>query len=88
MNNHEQEIQALIDRNKRVEAGKAWEVSWFRRILISIITYAAACIILTIANGDHTRAYLPAFVPSVGYLLSTFSISQIKTWWIKNRYKS
>ena len=88
MNNQTQEIQALIDRNKRVEAGKAWEVSWFRRILIAVFTYVAACIILTITTGDHMRAYLPALVPSVGYLLSTMSVGRVKMWWIKNRYKS
>ena len=87
MNNQTQEIQALIDRNKRVEAGKAWEVSWFRRILIAVFTYVAACIILTITTGDHMSAYLPALVPSVGYLLSTMSVGRVKMWWIKNRYK-
>ena len=57
MNNHDQEIQALIDRNKRVEAGKAWETSWVRRILIAIVTYVAACIFLTVTGADHTRAW-------------------------------
>ncbi|MDP7476992.1 MAG: hypothetical protein QF442_00925 [Candidatus Peribacteraceae bacterium] len=87
MNNHDQEIKDVIDRNKRVEGDKAWEVSWFRKILIAIITYIAACIILTISSGDHTRAYLPALVPSVAYLLSTISIGHVKNWWIKSRYR-
>ena len=30
----EQEINNIKERNKRVEAGKAWETSWARRILI------------------------------------------------------
>ena len=86
MNNHDQEIQALIDRNKRVEAGKAWETSWFRRILIAIVTYVAACIFLTVTGADHTRAYLPAFVPAIAFLFSTMTIGPIKKWWITNRY--
>jgi hypothetical protein len=88
MNNHDQEIQALIDRNKRVEAGKAWEVSWFRRILITIFTYIVAFALLAYTIGNITSAYLPALVPSFAYLLSTVSIGPVKTWWIKNRYKS
>ena len=86
MNNQTPEIQALIDRNTRVEGDKSWEASWFGRLLISVITYISACAFLTITDGDHTRAYLPAFVPTMGYLLSSISLGPIKQWWIHNRY--
>jgi len=87
MNNPDHQIQELLNRNKRVEGDKAWETSWFRRILIAIITYIAACAFLTVTEGNHSRAYLPAFVPTIGYLISSISIGPVKKWWINNRYQ-
>jgi hypothetical protein len=86
MNNQNEEIQALLDRNKRVEGDKAWETSWFRRILIAIITYISACTFLSMTGADNERAYLPAFVPTIGYLISSISLGPIKKWWIKKKY--
>lgn len=83
MHNLDKEIHAIVERNRRVEADKAWETSWFRRLLIMLITYITACIFLTVTSGDHSRALLPAVVPSVAYLLSTLSLGPIKRWWIK-----
>ena len=85
MRNTDPEIHAIIERNKRVEADKAWETSWFRRILISSITYVSACAFLTVIGQDHTRAYLPALVPSIAYILSTMTLGPVKKWWIKKR---
>jgi hypothetical protein len=85
MNNQDQEIHAIIERNKRVEAEKAWETSWFRRILISVITYISACAFLTTINEDYTKAYLPAFVPAIAYILSTMTLGPVKKWWIARK---
>lgn len=85
--NQDAEIHAIIERNKRVEGDKAWELSWFRRIIISIFTYIAACMFLTVTSGDHSRAYLPALVPTIAYFVSTMTLGPVKNWWIKNRYK-
>ena len=35
----QQQIDELKTRNKRVEADKAWETSWTRKIIIAVITY-------------------------------------------------
>jgi hypothetical protein len=43
-NKIEKELQALAERNKKVEAEKAWEGSMVRRIAIGIGTYAIALI--------------------------------------------
>jgi len=33
------EIKNIIKRNKKVEADKAWETSFSRKILIAVLTY-------------------------------------------------
>ena len=35
----EKEIELIKMRNKRVEADKAWETSWTRKICIAVLTY-------------------------------------------------
>lgn len=81
----EKEIEVIKERNSRVEADKAWEVSWTRRIFIAVSTYIIAGIWLIIIHD--TFSLLKAFVPSVGYLLSTLSLPVIKKWWTKNYVK-
>jgi hypothetical protein len=88
MNNYyrlEQEINKIKERNAKVEADKAWETSLCRKGLIAIITY------LVIVWFFHV-AYLPrpfhnAIVPTLGFILSTLSVSILKNIWIKHLYK-
>ena len=40
----EAEINKIRERNKKVEADKAWETSWTRRFLILVLTYIVAVI--------------------------------------------
>jgi len=39
MNDIEKRLNALEQRNKRVELDKAWETSWIRKGIIVILTY-------------------------------------------------
>ena len=78
----QKEIEEIKERNRRVETDKAWEVSWARRLFISIVTYVVAGIWLILIH--ETRAGLKALVPVVGYVLSTLSLPPLKRWWIKN----
>ncbi len=85
MENLEQELIAIKERNLRVEADKAWETSFFRKILISVITYIVASVALyTIGVPDF---HLGAIVPTIGFLLSTLTIPSIKKWWIRRNFK-
>ncbi|HEY4488072.1 MAG TPA: hypothetical protein VJB97_00970, partial [Candidatus Paceibacterota bacterium] len=70
-------------RNARVEADKAWEVSWTRSLTIAIVTYAVACGVLYIVGVDNI--FLAALVPTLGYVLSTLSLSFIKARWLARR---
>lgn len=82
MINIEQEILEIKQRNKQVEADKAWEKSWTRRICITVMTYIVAAVWLILINDSIPL--LKALVPSIGYILSTLSIKSIKKYWIAN----
>lgn len=81
----EAEIQNINTRNEKVEADKAWELSWVRRIFIFVMTYLVAGLWLWMIND--TYPWLKAFVPAGGYILSTLSLPFIKRWRIKNNQK-
>jgi hypothetical protein len=80
--NIEQEILQIKGRNKKVEADKAWERSWARRLSISVFTYIVAEAWLLIIREPNS--WYKAFVPVVGYILSTLTLPPIKKFWIKN----
>ena len=81
----EKELEAVKERNKRVEADKAWETSGFRIGMICVITYlTASAVLFLIGMKDF---YLGALVPVVGFFLSTLSLPAVKEWWIRKRLK-
>lgn len=82
MKHLEQQIADILERNKRVEADKAWETSWTRRLLITTLTYGIAVLFLWLIEND--RFWLNAAVPALGYLLSTLSLPWVKRWWIRH----
>lgn len=83
MKDIENELRGIRERNKRVEAEKAWEVSLTRRFFIAVITYFTVAVFLWSIEAPFPL--LNALVPSAGYLLSTASLPWVKRWWLKNR---
>lgn len=81
----EREIEIIKERNGRVEADKAWEVSFTRRISIAIATYLVALLWLAIIG--ETSIWLKAVVPTGGYIISTLSLPFIKKWWHNQIWK-
>lgn len=82
----EKDILLIKARNSKVEADKAWEVSWLRRLLISVLTYLIAVLTLYLSGVEN---YLTgALIPAVGFLLSTLSLPLIKKWWLANSYSA
>lgn len=81
----EQEINIIKERNKRVEADKAWEISFFRRIIITIFTYFVMVIFMYLV--DLPSPWLAAFIPALAYLISTLTMLFIKKWWVGKKYK-
>lgn len=79
------EIIEIKKRNARVEADKAWETSLFRKVLVAILTYIV--IVLFFAVAGLPKPFINAIVPTLGFLLSTLSISFFKTVWLRRRQK-
>ena len=80
----EKEIQLIKERNTRVEADKAWEVSMFRKVLILVTTYLVASLALYAIGAPNF--YLNAIIPTLGFFLSTLGFSFIKKWWISRSF--
>ena len=81
----ENKIEKIEARNKKVEADKAWEVSYIRRILLVVFTYLSIGFYLNAVKIE--RPWLNAIVPSVGFLLSTLTLPLFKNLWLKRRNK-
>lgn len=81
MNDLEKRIQAIEERNRKVERDKAWEVSWTRKISIAILTYSVVVVYLTIIQND--RPFINGLVPVGGFLLSTLVIKRVRMIWEK-----
>lgn len=77
------EIEEIKKRNRRVEADKAWETSWARKIIVSILTYLVIVIFFYFANLPNPL--INAIVPAIAFVLSTMTIPLFKKWWIKKR---
>ncbi|NQV88151.1 MAG: hypothetical protein HQ402_01160 [Parcubacteria group bacterium] len=76
----EKEVGYIKERNKRVEADKAWEVSMVRMLSLTVITYIIASLVLYFIGVNNFL--LSALVPALGYFLSTQSLPFIKKRWI------
>lgn len=79
-------IDAILERNIRVEADKAWETSKTRRACIAGITYIVASFFMW--RIGVVDPLINALVPTGGYVLSTLSLSFVKRWWMHSRMKS
>ena len=77
--NLKKEVDEIKKRNKLVEADKAWETSWTRRILLIFFTYLAIGIYLQVINIP--KPWLNAIVPAVAFMLSTFTMPWFRKMW-------
>jgi|CXWL01.1.fsa_nt_gi hypothetical protein len=80
------EVEALKKRNIRVEADKAWEVSLFRKLVVLVVTYVVASVALYVIGVKDF--YLGAFIPTLGFFLSTLTFPFIKEWWVQKYLKN
>ena len=86
MENLEQRVQKIEDRNRGVEIDKAWETSWTRRFLLTLFTYLAIGVYMWAI--DISRPWLNAVVPAIAFMLSTLTMPFLKKIWIKMNKKS
>ncbi len=80
----ESEMEAVKLRNARVEADKAWESSWIRIGLLTLLTYLAAALVLRSIGAENFL--FASLVPAAGFFLSVQTLPVLKRWWIKKYY--
>jgi uncharacterized membrane protein YccC len=74
------EIDALKERNKRVELDKAWETSLTRKIIVAILTYIVMVIFFYFA--ELPKPFINSIVPSLAFILSTLSLPVFRKIWV------
>ncbi|PWT96565.1 MAG: hypothetical protein C5B53_09475 [Candidatus Melainabacteria bacterium] len=79
------ELESIKERNARVEADKAWEISKIRVAAICMITYVCAALLLWLIGVE--RFWLSALVPVLGFYLSCRSLPALKKWWVNAIYR-
>lgn len=84
MEDLEQRIKQIEERNSRVESDKDWEKSWTRRILLVIFTYLAIGLYLNAIKVSSP--WINAIVPAIGFMISTLTMPYFKKIWLK-KYK-
>jgi preprotein translocase subunit SecF len=75
------EIESIKERNKRVEADKAWETSFARRISIAVLTYLVMVIFFYFAGLP--KPFTNSIVPAAAFFMSTLTLPLLKKIWLK-----
>lgn len=83
LQNIQRELETIKERNKRVEADKAWELSWTRKILVALFTYILIVLFMVLAH--LSSPFINAIVPSVAYLISMSAMPYLKKWWLSRK---
>lgn len=79
----EKELERIKERNAKVEADKAWELSNTRRMVVGISIYLLAVVVfLGIKAPDP---FVNAIIPAIGFVLSTATFPIFKELWIKHQ---
>lgn len=81
----EKRISKIEQRNARVEADKAWETSYTRRVLLVLTTYLVMSLFMFSINVSDPLKN--AIIPTLGLFLSTLSLSFIKKIWLQRLHK-
>lgn len=82
INELQKRIDEISERNRRVEADKAWETSIFRIVSVAVITYIIAVAVFYFIGADNI--FRNALVPTAGFLLSVQTLPALKYWWIQH----
>ena len=77
----EKRLEAIEQRNKKVELDKSWETSFARKIIIAVLTYIT--IVLFFFVAQLPKPFVNSIVPTAGFVISTLSLPFFKRLWIK-----
>ena len=79
------EINEIKKRNQRVEADKAWETSWTRKVIILLFTYIVIVIFFFFARLP--KPFINAIVPAIAFVVSTLTVPLFKKWSLRKFYR-
>jgi len=79
-----EEIQQFKNRNLEKDSNKAWETSLVRKFAIALFTYFIMVIMMNVIGV--TDPFENALIPTIGFFLSTLSLSIIRSIWV-GRFK-
>ena len=81
----EEDVRQIKERNRSVETDKAWETSYVRRGLLIVFTYIAIGTYLYVIGAS--LPWLNAILAAVAFMLSTLTLPFFKKQWAKRIYK-
>lgn len=80
----EKRVAQIEARNSKVEADKAWETSYTRRVLLVLTTYLVMSLIMwSIGIAEPLKS---AIIPTLGFFLSTLTLPFAKKLWLRFFY--
>ncbi len=79
----EEEIEKIKARNEKVERDKRWETSLFRAVSVGLLTYSVMVVFMLSISIE--KPFINAIIPTLGFLLSTFSLPFLKNFWIRKQ---
>ncbi len=79
------QVKQIEERNKKVEADKAWETSMTRKLILAAMTYIV--VVFFLWSIAIEKPWLHALVPTMGFVISTLSLPFFKKIWLKQRRK-
>ena len=84
MDELEDEIQKIKQRNRNAERDKAWETSWARRAAITFLTYIVFVVYFFAASLPEP--FINSVVPAVAFVLATMTLPWFQKIWEKYVY--
>lgn len=81
MENLEERVLKIEERNRGVALDKAWETSTARRLLLALFSYIAVAIFFLIIEVPNP--WLNALVPALAFLIQQLSMPFFKKIWLK-----
>ena len=79
VNQLEKEVEQIKERNRRAEKDKAWEISWWRRGAITVLTYIVVVVYFWASGLGNP--WINSVVPAVAFVLASMTLPQLQKVW-------
>ena len=81
MENLEERVRKIEERNEKVEVDKAWETSLVRRVLLTVFSYIAVAFFFQIIRVANP--WINALVPALAFMIQQLSMPFFKRMWVR-----